>query len=66
MEITGIEVHNGICRVIKTNKNKHEIVADKDYEIIQENGKYYAVKKKPKYPKIYEECAKLLNTCSMS
>ena len=58
--ITGVEVHDDICRVIKTNMDKHEIVADKNYEIIEENGKYYAVKKKPKYPQTYEECCKVL------
>ena len=58
--ITGGEVHNDICRVIKTNTGKHEIIADKDYEIIEENGKYYAVKKKPKYPQTYEECCDIL------
>ena len=40
-----------------------EINIDKDYEIIEENGKFYAIKKKPKYPKTYEECCDILNTC---
>ena len=46
--------------VYDSEENKHEIVADKDYEIIEENGKYYAVKKRPKYPQTYEECCKVL------
>lgn len=32
-----------------------EIEIGDNYEIIQENGKYYAVKKKPKYPKTFIE-----------
>lgn len=31
-----------------------------DYEIIEEHGKAYAVKKKKEYPKTYEECCKVL------
>lgn len=31
-----------------------------NYEIKEENGKYYAVKKKPKYPKTYEECCEVI------
>ena len=40
------------------NTNKFEIILG-DYEIIQENGKCYAVKKS-KYPKTYEECCAVL------
>ena len=37
-----------------------------DYEIEVRDGKTYAVKKKPIYPKDYEECCKMLNTyCTM-
>ena len=32
-----------------------------DYEIEVRDGKTYAVKKKPKYPKTYEECCDVLN-----
>lgn len=42
------------------NTNKLEIILG-DYEIKEENGKYYAVKKNPKYPKTYEECCNILN-----
>lgn len=31
-----------------------------DYEIKEENGKTYAVRKQPQYPKTYEECCKVL------
>ena len=32
-----------------------------DRELIQEDGKWFVVKKKPKYPKSYEECLKIMN-----
>jgi hypothetical protein len=48
--------------VYDSEENKHEIVATDGYEIKEENGKYYAVKKKSKYPSSYKECAELLNT----
>ena len=40
-----------------------EIEIGNNHEIIEKNGRYYAVKKKPKYPKTYEECCDILNTC---
>ena len=49
------------------NFAKHPPITDKleiilgDYEIVEENGKYYAVKKKPKYPQTYEECCEVLD-----
>ena len=46
--------------VYDSEENKHEIVATDGYEIKEENGKYYAVKKKPKYPSSYEECCDIL------
>jgi hypothetical protein len=33
-----------------------------DYEIVIKDGKTFAVKKKPKYPKSYYECCKVLDT----
>ena len=32
-----------------------------DYELKQESDKWFAVKKKPKYPTTYEDCCKILN-----
>lgn len=42
------------------NEDKIELCVAKDYEIKEENGKYYAVKKQSKYPKTYEECCDIL------
>lgn len=45
---------------------KHPPLTDKleiilgNYEIVQEDGKYYAVRKSPKYPKTHEECCTIL------
>lgn len=41
-----------------------EIEVGKNYEIKEVNDKYYAIKKKPKYPSSYEECCDILNEYS--
>ena len=48
-----------VCIENTNYDDKVEIMLDK-YEIIEENGKYYAVKKKPTYPSSYEECCTIL------
>ena len=35
-----------------------------DRELIQEDGKWFVVKKKPKYPQTYEECCRVVNANS--
>ena len=40
--------------------DKHQIIVDSYYEIKEENGKYYVVKKKPESPTTYEECCDIL------
>lgn len=45
---------------IHWNEDKVELEVINDYEIKEENGKYYAVKKQFKYPKTYDECCKVL------
>ena len=37
------------------------LVPHKDYEIKHDGDNFYLVKKKPKYPKTYEECCKVLS-----
>ena len=39
-----------------------EIVLGDRFELKIVDGKYYAVRKKPKYPTTYEECCEMLNT----
>ena len=36
--------------------NKMELIPDNGYEIVLEDGKWYVVRKKEKYPKTLEEC----------
>ena len=43
----------------QSNVDEIEVVLG-DYEFILKDGKTYFVKKKPKYPKTYEECCKVL------
>ena len=37
-----------------------EVVVNDNFELKEENGKFYIIKKQPKYPKTYEECCKVL------
>ena len=41
--------------------DKVHLILGNNYEIKEENGNYYVVRKKPKYPKTYEECCKVVN-----
>ena len=43
-------------------KERIEIAIPEGYEYVIESGKIIFTKKKPKYPKSYEECLKILNT----
>ena len=40
--------------------DKVEIILNDDYEIQIEDGKAYIIKKRPQYPKTYEECCNIL------
>ena len=44
----------------QSNVNEIEVVLG-DYEFVLKDGKTYFVKKKPQYPKTYEECCKIVN-----
>lgn len=48
--------------------DKVQLLLGKDFEIIQEDGKIFVVRKQPQYPKTYEECCKVLcpNSVSLS
>ena len=69
--------HKGYCTTDEETKNKSKKAAwftfwDNDFadkveldlsnrELIQEDGKWFVVKKKKEYPKTYEECCELLS-----
>lgn len=40
--------------------DKVKLILGKDYEIKEENGEWYAIKKQPQWPKTCEECLKVL------
>ncbi len=42
--------------------DKVQLLLGKDFEIIQEDGKTFVVRKQPQYPKTYAECCDILNT----
>ena len=45
----------------RAEKDRIELFVGNEFEIIQEDGKWFAIRKQPKYPKTYEECCKVLN-----
>lgn len=49
-----------IIDVVKENDNRYEIFLHPQFEIEVDNGKYYAVCKKPYYPKNYCECCQIV------
>ena len=46
---------------IITRNGDYEVVCNKEYDILIEDGKIFLRKKKPVYPKTFEECCKVLN-----
>ena len=65
--ITGDIMINQITNKVSVIKFKPDVCDNQielqlgDYEIEVRDGKTYAVKKKPKYPKTYDECCDVLN-----
>lgn len=49
-----------VCFQDTNYEDKVELQLGNNYEIKEENGKYYAVKKQFKYPKTHEECCEVL------
>lgn len=45
----------------ETEKGLEVLVNDR-FELKEDNGKFYIVKKQPEYPKTYDECCEILNT----
>ena len=46
--------------LVSVENKGQELIPHKDYEIKQDGEKFYLVKKKPKYPKTYEECCEIV------
>ena len=44
----------------RAEKDRIELFVGNEFEITQEDGKWFAIRKQPKYPKTYEECCKIL------
>lgn len=56
-------VVNNELKQLKVHSLRHDkvqLIIDDKYELKQEGNAYYIVKKKPQYPKTYEECCKVL------
>lgn len=50
-----------IIDTIKESKDRYRLSINYQYEIEVDEGEYYIVRRKPQYPKTYEECCKVLN-----
>lgn len=48
-------------KVWKETEKGLEVVVNDRFELKEDNGKFYIIKKQPQYPKTYEECCKVLN-----
>ena len=59
-EINDMEKNELLLGMVKTAKGQ-ELIPHKDYEIKQDNEKFYLVKKKKEYPKTYEECYRIMD-----
>lgn len=58
------DVPNKICRIFISDEDyqdKVELHLGDDYEIAVEDDRTFVQKKKPKYPKTYEDCCRVLN-----
>lgn len=51
-------------KVWKETEKGLEVVVNDRFELKEDNGKFYIIKKQPQYPKTYEECCKRLNILS--
>ena len=56
-----VEKITAVCFQDTNYEDKVELQLGNNYEIKEENGKYYAVKKQFKYPKTYKKCCEILN-----
>jgi hypothetical protein len=50
-----------IIDTIKENEDRYRIHVNYLFDIEVDEGEYYVVRRKPQYPKTYEECAKIMN-----
>ena len=48
-------------KVWKETEKGLEVVVNDRFELKEDNGKFYIIKKQPKYPKTYEECCDILS-----
>jgi hypothetical protein len=47
-------------KVWKETEKGLEVLVNDRFELKEDNGKFYIIKKQPQYPKTYEECAQIL------
>ena len=49
-------------KVWEETENGLEVVVNDNFELKEDNGKFYIIKKQPQYPKTYEECCEITNS----
>ena len=54
---------NELIDLVPLTSDSVMIVVREGFEIIEEQGKFFLKKKKPKYPTTYEDCCEVLNYC---
>ena len=50
-----------IIDIVKDSEDRYRICVDNRFDIEVDDGEYYLVRRKPDYPKTYEECCKIVN-----
>lgn len=50
-----------IIDIVKESDDRYRICVNYQFDIEVDEGEYYLVRKKPKYPKTYEECCEIVN-----
>lgn len=53
-------MENNIIDTVKESEGRYRIVLNHQFDMEVDEGEYYAVRRKPQYPKTYEECCEVL------
>ena len=54
------EIMESIIDTVKESEGRYRIVLNHQFDMEVDEGEYYAVRRKPQYPKTYEECCEVL------
>lgn len=54
-------MEDNVIDTVKESDDRYRIVLNHQFDMEVDEGEYYAVRRKPQYPKTYVECAEILN-----